>query len=92
MAKATFNTKSDLAAFLSNVAKTQGAQRNKADVSYHVLRKLQDDGYLVRAKADAKGDRGKFPKLFVVSGKGKQLIGAFKALDAQKAKRAAAAA
>ena len=90
MAKATFNTKSELAAFLTEVQAAGGAQRNKAQVSYHVLRNLQKDGYLVRSKAEVKGERGKFPKLFVVSGKGKQLMGAFKALAAQKAKKASA--
>lgn len=89
MAKATFNNKSEIATFLNTVAAAGGAQRNKADVSYYTLRKLQSDGYLTREKAATKALRGKFPRMFVVSGKGRQLMGAFKAIEAIKAKKAA---
>lgn len=89
--KATFADKTKLAAFLETI-KEDGAKRTTSAISYHLLRKLQADGYLAREKAEVKKERGRHAKMFVVTAKGKQLIGAIKGAKAAAEKRAAKAA
>ena len=74
MAKPYFDDKFHLADLLMEARETGGIRRLESPVSYHLLRKAVDEGYLSRKEADSKQDRGRRARLFVISSQGREFL------------------
>lgn len=79
---ATFANKRAIAEFLASIKET-GVTRLGSKVSYYHIRQLRQLGYLEPVQASEKKERGRYGKVFQVTGKGKSLIPLF--IKAKKA-------
>lgn len=76
MAKtAKFKDKLAIVAVLKQIDEVGQVKRLASPISYYLLRQLVAQGYLNHEDADSKAARGRLGKKYVVSGKGRGLIG-----------------
>jgi len=74
--KPTFASKKQVAEFLATIKET-GTTRTGSEISYYLLRQLRKEGYIEPVKASEKKERGRYGKIFKVTGKGRSLIPLF---------------
>lgn len=67
---AVFEDKKNIARALLAIGNNE-FRRNEGPISYHLMRKLEQDGYIKYTPAEEKGPRGRYPKVYRISGKGK---------------------